>query len=94
MSEFSERIADLKELMTLSQKIAEEAYKKRGEIHGAINWGDLGTTDAQHCIDVSGRTFFRIIIEEASPDASELRDFVSKRLAEEGWQNVDVELEW
>lgn len=62
---------------------------------GAVNWGDLS------CRDVEVRTslihdtsMIAVTIEEASPDATGLRAFVSAWLEERGWKDVDVETEW
>lgn len=65
-----------------------------GEVDGAINWGDLGCMDALHQENVHGESNYRVIIQEASPDAYHLQEYVAKTLAERGFINVEVDTEW
>lgn len=62
---------------------------------GAINWGDLW------CIDVEERkslltdtVFIAVVIEEASPDAQGLQQFVGDWLDQRGYKQVYVSTEW
>jgi hypothetical protein len=63
------------------------------KIHDAINWGHLGCTAVEKV-----KTFFanansiewRVLIEEASPDAYEFRTLVAEELARRGYSGVAV----
>jgi hypothetical protein len=78
------------DLQTMVNKILEHAFAKRNEICGAVNWADLACTDvAISLLD----EVVTVTIEEASPDANELREFVSTELSKVG-HNVRVQTEW
>ncbi len=51
----------------------------------AVNWADLGFVELE--------TKPRVLVEEASPDATELRKFIEARLWDAGF-DVAVETEW
>ena len=64
---------------------------------GAINWANLHCCSAQKVLELDGDgigEFYRVEIEEASPDAGELSEYVTKALAAKGWTNVEVATEW
>ncbi len=60
------------------------------DVGGPVNWGDLRCVSAELYIDDDGDCGYRVYIEEASPDAMELRDWVTKRLVESGYSGVGV----
>lgn len=63
-------------------------------IEDAVNWADLSCCEARRCIDDQGRVTHEVLIEEASPGASELRGAVRRELRAAGFPGVDVVTEW
>lgn len=63
-------------------------------IDDAYNPGDLKCIDAQWVVDVEGHAYHRVVVSEASPDASKLRQHVFEQLAEKGFPEVEVVTEW
>ncbi len=71
--------------------VKEHPAELRGE---AINWGDLGCTDAEYCVYSEGRATYRVWISEASPACAKLSALLSARLAARGFHDVEVLMEW
>ena len=62
-------------------------------IHDAVNWDHLGCTAVEKVKIFSGNTtatVWRVLIEEASPDAYEFRTLVTEELARRGYSGVAV----
>ena len=60
-----------------------------GDDPGPVNWGDL------KCFDVEQRgKVFIAKVDEASPDAHGLREYLERWLRIWGWEEVIVETEW
>lgn len=55
----------------------------------AINWGDLSCTD----VGLRGDGVYLVTVEEAAPEASNLRTYLQRWLRLWGW-NVEVTTEW
>ena len=66
----------------------------RGSIEGAINWGDLGCTEAARVETDDGHVYLRVEIEEASSASIALIGYVTEKLALAGWPDVQVVTEW
>ena len=67
------------------------------KIHGAVNWGGLGCTAVEKVKTFSGNDTsvgWRVLIEEASPDAYEFRTLVAEQLARRGNSGVTVVTQW
>jgi hypothetical protein len=88
--------ADALRLQTAIDDILDAASAEPDDVRsamGAVNWGDLG------CTEIEGRRSFLhdvpevivAIIEEASPSATGLRDYVQGKL---GRADVFIETEW
>ena len=63
------------------------------KIHDAINWDHLGCTAVEKVKIFSGNATsreWRVLIEEASPDAYEFRTLVAEELARRGYPDVAV----
>jgi hypothetical protein len=63
------------------------------KIHDAINWGHLGCTAVEKVKTFSANANsieWRVLIEEASPDAYKFRTLVAKELARRGYSGVAV----
>lgn len=63
---------------------------------GAVNWGDLRCTDVEERRSAlyDHQSPVVVMIEEADPGALGLRNFVSRRLAKRGYNDVVVVTEW
>jgi hypothetical protein len=92
-----------KVLQTQVDMILKEAIdenQKPPGIKGAINWGDLRCVDILECRSkTENYSYILVCIEEASPDAFELTEFVRKRLNEFDFEKtfglpVAVEAMW
>lgn len=60
-----------------------------GKDPGPVNWGDL------KCFDVEQRgVVFVAKVDEASPEAAGLREYLEHWLRKWGWDHVVVEMEW
>ena len=69
----------------------DDALHQKGLFAGeSINWGDLGFGDAEYCIDDQGHACFRVVIEEASPSARGLADFVDRYLETHGYDSDEL----
>jgi hypothetical protein len=69
----------------------------RNTIHDAVNWGDLGCTAVEKVETFAGNSNtieWRVLIEEASPDAHKFRTLVAEELARRGYPFVSVVTEW
>ncbi len=87
-------VYDLKELKAAANKACEMAIKDRSLIDGAVNWADLSCIMAEHAQDQDGNETHRVYIEEASPDASDLRRYIADKLSMMGYDNIEVITEW
>lgn len=86
---------DLAALKRCADDATSDAEMEIGRFSGeAINWGDLGCTGAEYYINDYDSTGYRVIIEEAAPDACKLQAFVREYLAKNGFVDVDVVTEW
>ena len=84
--------ADTDELRRIVNQACRDAHadvkrhRKNSRFHSdAVNWADLGF------VELEMRT--RVIVEEASPDANELRQFIWERLQGHRF-DVEVVTEW
>lgn len=80
----------LRRLRAEAELICKSAHRRRRSIKGAINWADLGPYEVSQVMTDSGKTYFEVWIEEAAPDATELQEYVRKRLETIGWKAVRV----
>ena len=66
-------------------------------IHDAVDWGHLGCTAVEKAKIFSGNAIsieWRVLIEQASPDAYEFRTLVAEQLARRGYSGVAVVTQW
>lgn len=86
---------DLRKLQALTEESLIAAYKHRDEMKtDPINWGDLHCVNTERVLDLSGEPTYRVFIEEASHDCSDLPAFVRTYLDKRGWKGVEVITEW
>ena len=85
---------DLTVLKRAANEACKMAFEARFDINGPINWGDLGCATAERYQDEAGRIGFRVLIEEAAPEAHELQEYIACGLAEMGCLDVEVLTEW
>jgi hypothetical protein len=67
------------------------------KLHDAVDWGHLRCTAVEKVKIFSGnaiRIEWRVLIEEASPDAYEFRTLVAEQLARRGYSGVAVVTQW
>lgn len=62
-------------------------------VGGAINWADLGCSHVATREGDDGSVVYRVYVEEASPEAVELKEFIEDHLETQG-HTVDVVTEW
>ncbi len=64
-------------------------------LKGAINWGDLYCSEAQLVHNDDGSRWYRVVVEEAAPEACELTGYVLEKLVALGWpDSTEVSTEW
>jgi hypothetical protein len=68
------RKAKLERIQLATNDAIKRAYK--GGVDDAVNWADLQCIDVERCENIEGDVIYRVIIEEASPDANDFRAFV------------------
>jgi hypothetical protein len=85
---------DLSALRDAADRACDQAYQSREHIDDAINWGDLACVKATKWVDDEGNEGYAVLIEEASPDATELCAYVSAKLFDAGFVDVEVLTEW
>jgi len=92
-SPFNARTTSLALLQADTNNILNGLDKK--QIEGAINWADLSCTEARLVITGDGKAHWQVIIEEASPEANNLKAEVSDQLSNLHWTPyVEVLTEW
>lgn len=92
-------IVDLRKLKNAANEILEEAKRNKNQIDNggpgwAVNWASLSCTRAAFYMDDEGDRGYIIDIEEADPNAYNFAMYVRQKLAEIGFENVEVKLEW
>lgn len=70
----------------------------RGDGKGPVNWASLRCVSAEHVVEYWGDPVtaegYRVVIEEASPDATEIQGEIGLALIERGHVGVNVATEW
>lgn len=85
----------LRELEGRTDEILHAAREERERPGGAVNWGaNVCCFQAEDWIAEDGSRGQRVWIQKASPDATELQEYVRKALAERGFLNIEVRTEW
>jgi hypothetical protein len=67
------------------------------KIYDAVDWDHLGCTAVEKVKIFSGNAIsieWRVLIEEASPDAYEFRTLVAEQLSRRGYSGVAVVTQW
>ena len=62
--------------------------------NAAVNWADFQCTCTEYYIDDLGDTGYRVVIEEAAPDNTEVAKFIADELAMYGYRDIEIRLEW
>lgn len=84
---------DLIELHAATNRAIALAHNDKS-IGGPVNWGDLKCIDARKWQNNYGETGYSVLIDEASPEADQFCTFIHKKLAEFGFQGIEVNTEW
>ena len=87
-------LASLKELEQCAEAACQAAVVATPRIDGAINWADLHCVEAGHCRTSDGGEYLYVLIEECDPSQRDLHTFISQRLSDAGWQQIDVRFAW
>ena len=86
---------NLKELKQITTRCCKLAFDARHTFkNAAVNWFDFQCTCAEYCIDDTGNTGHRVIVEEAAPDNAEVARFIADGLAPHGYEDIEIRLEW
>lgn len=85
---------ELTKLYDATSRILAELVASDVRIEGAINWGNLYCACVVACLNNDGETWNEVHINEASPAAYKLSQYVSGKLAEAGFPDVVVKTEW
>jgi hypothetical protein len=88
----STALEPLEALRHYADDACQAAY--RANIKGAINWGDLGCTEASLSVNEFDEPQVSVLIEEADPICPELQRFVAEYLDNRGYAVVIVFTEW
>ena len=83
-------ISNLYEPYSEGRQIDKAKIKKYNLENDSINWGDLGVVRAKK---IRGKEKFIILVEEASPEATNLHQYLEDWLTEWGW-DIKVKTEW
>jgi hypothetical protein len=87
------------DLMYLNKLLKEDADRVLSTIkpddcpNDAINWGDLKVIDVMICRSLAEGVFYEILIDEASPDSTELHNAVLAGLQKYAFP-VRIKTEW
>ena len=76
-----------------TEKALVRARRQRKKIGGAVNWADLGVVCCEFIVSDSEETYYRVTVEEVSPDARELCAFLETALLKAGLK-AQVLSEW
>lgn len=85
---------NLKLLRAATNNAIDAARTAVPAISGAINWGNLRCVSAEHWRNDEGAEGYRVWIEEAAPECSELHRGVAAHLAAAGFNDIEVITEW
>ena len=73
---------EIKKLRDAASALCDQAFNVRADFHSAINWGDLDCVNVEWFMDAEGEHGYNIYIEEASPLAEDLQNFIFDGLVE------------
>ena len=62
--------------------------------NAAVNWADFQCVCAEWYVEDYSGVDYRVYIEEASPDNTEVINFIADELAILGYKNIEIRLEW
>lgn len=86
---------DLTALRQATDEIIESlSVDSSTQFNEPINWAELHCLEAMYVQTDDGYTYHRVLIEEAAPECVEFCEYIAKRLAERGFENVGVVTEW
>ena len=83
----SETLGKLREIQLEVDSILSNAYIDK--LEGAINWGDLRCVNVAYCQDVYNEVYYTVEIEEVSPTAYKLQEYVYYKLVEK-YPDLDI----
>ena len=87
----------IKETLIKIKEVADEileTHKNSTEKFGGVNYGDLRVVDVSYNLHLDGEEDYSVLIEECSPTAYELQEYMIECLKDKLGFYVDVILEW
>ena len=85
--------AEIKGLLTAVNEAIAQIVKNRSDVPGPVNWADLSCSDILVSVLYPDRWPI-VVIEEASPTASEFQIAIAEALEHRGFPNIEVQTEW
>jgi hypothetical protein len=90
-------IETIKETLTKIKEVADEIlerHKNSTQKFAGVNYGDLYVRDVSYNLHLDGEEDYSVLIEECSPIAYELQEYMVECLKDKLGFDVDVVLEW
>lgn len=87
----------IKETLIKIEEVADEileTHKNSTEKFGGVNYGDLRVVDVSYNLHLDGEEDYSVLIEECSPTAYELQEYMVECLKDKLGFYVNVVLEW
>lgn len=87
----------IKETLTKIKEVADEIlerHKNSTVRYGGVNYADLYVEDVSYNLHLDGDETYSVLIEECSPTAYELQEYMVECLKDKLGFYVDVILEW
>jgi len=81
-------------LRTLVNRILDNHRNLDAPKGDAVNWDNLSTDDVGIVYNWRGELSWTVTVAEASPDATQFRDWLTANLAEAGYMSVEVKTKW
>lgn len=90
-------MTEIKETLIKIEEVADEileTHKNSTEKFGGVNYGDLRVVDVSYNLHLDGEEDYSVLIEECSPTAYELQEYMVECLKDKLGFYVNVVLEW
>lgn len=84
----------MEQIKQVVNEIIKQAWLAKDDFPEAINWADLKCTDVESVMSLHNDSFYRAVIEEASPDCPKFIQFIRGQLKERGFGEVEIVTEW
>lgn len=86
---------NLKELKQVTTRCCRLASDARHTFKNAVvNWADFQCVCAEYYVEDCSGVSYRVYIEEADSNNTEVISFIADELAMRGYKNIEIKLEW